>query len=438
MEDLDRITWLLKIFKEDRLIRWITIILLPAPFLAELITKLDLFPSIVAPAMYLATLVWLLFLGWKLMGVVHEMYTTIVSQTDQSSVRLIEGNAQIASELGTLIAGSNTVRFYGPVDDSYNFAETVREQFTSHKVVQIYDTLLDSTKKSLRTLIDMDSKHGKAFGYFACLYKQLVGVVIGATPTNEKQLLFFKNDGDNELKGVLINKNYRMGLHHVTDDFVKGVGPDIDFEQQVLHIKKALNITLTRYWEPMAKYGWIEPVMPPEVTKSVWEDHILEFFQNTAMQFASKAKKIIVTWRITDKALNQAQDISKWLLYLRNGFTRTDNCSVERTVLVDEKKLESDPDYKGIVDQIRTTYFPSADAEYMVEYRNLQSAYRENGFDLALFYGFSDEIIAVQGSTYDPNNGDLPRIYFDRSAKAVKECEKKVAEIKTYRLVEIR
>src|SRR3989338_2078252 len=100
MEELDRITWLLRIFKEDKLIRWVTLVLLPAPLVVELLTKFVSIPPIVAPAIYLATSSWLVFLGWKLVGVVHEMYKTIVSQTDQSSIRLVEGNAQVASELG--------------------------------------------------------------------------------------------------------------------------------------------------------------------------------------------------------------------------------------------------------------------------------------------------------------------------------------------------
>lgn len=269
-----------------------------------------------------------------------------------------------------------------------------------------------------------------------CLYKQIIGVVIGYKESDYRQLLFFRNgDDSDELMGIMLNKKININVGHLKDDIEMGVGPAIDFNNQIVHVRAALDQTVKHFWKTMRK-GWTHPIMPPCSDNDPWNAQILSFFHQAAQTIAqdSKTKKIIITWRITDDAKIQAVNIASWLDYLKNNFSAKG--TIERIVLVDKLIYQKDTKYKQIVDDIRSTYFSALPTSYSVEYRNLSSQITSNGFDFAIFYDNDNNIIAVQGSTYDHHHKhkekELLRIYFARDIVALKEYTQKYQEIKNY------
>lgn len=381
---------------------------------------------------------WLLFLVVKAAGNLRGSHLLLMNQRDQTSIRLIEGKHQVNTEFKRLINESDTINFYGPIDDPGGFGQIFIDTASSNKDIKVYDTLLTTTNKtSIDRLIAMDMNPKLQFRYSALLYKQLVGVILAETGTSQKQLLFFRNSTDRELIGILINKNFKVYSEHITDDLPKGVGPQIDFKDQMNHIKNAFDTTLNIYWKPMYELGWTHPVLPPVVenkkAKADWEAAILDFFKVTSLHIAGKAKKIVITWRVVDDSLDQANNIVDWLLFLRDDFAMRDGCSVRRIVLVDEIKFSGDQKYKNVVNKIRATYFPSTNSgSYTVECRTLRSIISGNeGLDFAGFYDSDNQIIAVQGSEYDKNHNNLLRIYFDRSQDKIKKYTSKLKIIET-------
>ncbi len=304
----------------------------------------------------------------------------------------------------------------------------------SDREIGIYDTFIN-TKDALENLLKADS-HSK-FNYNFCLYKQIIGVVIGYKEGDYRQLLFFRDGDSDELMGITLNKKININVGHLKDDIEMGVGSAIDFNNQVVHVRAALDRTLKLFWKTMRK-GWTHPIMPPCSDNDPWNAQILSFFHQAAQTIAqdSRTKKIIITWRITDDATNQAENIAAWLGYLKKNFIAKG--TIERIVLVDKIKYQKDNKYKQIVDDIRSTYFSALPSAYSVEYRSLSSEITSNGFDFTIFYDNDSKIIAVQGSTYDYQHKDkhkdkeLLRIYFARDDAALKEYTQKYQEIKNY------
>ncbi len=355
----------------------------------------------------------------------------LVKQTDQSIIRLIEGTESVKSEFTQLLSWAKNISFYGPLDNKNGFTDILLSK-KSDREISIYDTFIN-TKDSLENLLVADS-HSK-FNYNFCLYKQVVGVVIGYKEGDYRQLLFFRDGDSDELMGITLNKKININVGHLKDDIEMGVGPAIDFNNQIVHVRATLDQTLKLFWKTMRK-GWTHPIMPPCSDNDPWNAQILSFFHQAAQTIAQdfKTKRVVITWRLTDDALDQAKNISSWLDYLKNVFSTRGE--IKRIVLIDKLKYKTNAEYKEIVDNIRRNYFSELLGSYKIEYRNLSSEITTNGFDFAIFYDNANNIIAVQGSTYEHHHKhkekELLRIYFARDNATLKEYTQKYQEIKNY------
>jgi len=395
-------------------------------WLSELLQNLNSFTVAFAPIIVYISFVLLFRFVTGKTDELNKKAEKLVNQTDQSTIRLIEGTDLVRNELAQLFDWAKSISFYGPLDNQNNFADILLSK-RSGKEIYIYDTFINN-KNKFNEMIEASASND--FNYNFCLYKQIIGTVVGYKDGSYKQLLFFKDTDNGELKGISLNKQIKLHIQHLKDDIELGVCPGVDFVNQITHIRVALSETLKNFWKSM-NIGWTHPVMPPKSDKGTWEDEILSFFHNTAQTIAEdeKTKKIIITWRITKNSRKQASDIDAWLKYLNDSFVKK-GC-VERTLLIDKNSYKKDTEYKKIVNEIRSTYFSTLPATYSIEYRKLSLDIESDGYDFALFMNDKDEIIAVQGSEYDDVHERLLRIYFARDEKAKKNYYLKYEDIKT-------